>query len=101
AIASQVPMPGFCAGIQVSLKRRLIALPALSNGPRILDFTGRQLATWSDGHEPVSRRFWHAAIRPSDAAVVLAEYDGGLWLWDWEHDKLTALAEDASAPSVA
>ena len=100
SIASKVRMPGFCAGIQVDAKRGMIVLPELKEGPQILDLAGNRLAALSDAPENTRRPFWDATIRPNDGAVVLAD-DGGLWLWQWEQQKLTQLVEDATAPTCA
>lgn len=95
---SRTRMPGFCGGIEVDVKRRRIFLPAVEHGAQLLDFAGHQLAVWRDGEEHPSGRFWDAAIRPADGTLALAEYDGGLWLWDPEHNQQTKLADDAAAP---
>lgn len=101
AITSTARMPGFCAGIQVDLRRRRIVLPALRGGPQILDFAGHQLARWSDGKAHPSGRFWDAAVRPADGAVILADHEGGLWLWDWPRDRQSQIADHAAAPSCS
>jgi hypothetical protein len=95
AIASQVPMPGSCVGIQVDLERRRIILPALQTGPEILDFAGHRRSSPVDAEG----RFGHCAVRAVDGVVVLAHEEGGLWAWDSERNKLTLLANDAGAPA--
>ncbi|MFO0600987.1 MAG: hypothetical protein U0228_37105 [Myxococcaceae bacterium] len=94
-VSSQTRLPGFCGGIELDVSRKKIVLPRLKGGPCVLDFAGHPLARW---REPTS---WDAAFRPSDGAVVLANEADDLWLWDWERNASTRVAEDASAPTCA
>lgn len=101
AVKSMFPLPGFSAGINLNLRHGLVVLPALRHGPQILDMTGKRISTLEDVQPGLRQPFFHAAVRPSDGAVLLAAHGqpAPMALWDWKRSTLETITADGGAPA--